>query len=233
MEKRENKDGKLVRLAQSGDNDAMEQLCAEYKDTVRMLARPYFLIGADRDDLIQEGMIGLYKAIRDYREDHNSSFASFAELCITRQILSAINASRRQKHQPLNSYISLYRTPESGDRELLELIEQPGGDPEERFISRETAAALRRVINTRLTPLEKRVTELFLQGMTYRQIAEAVPCPIKSVDNALSPGKKEAGGGDGEVGKSRERDGYTFFLFSFQEKRKAERSKEKRKAKEK
>ena len=102
MEKRENKDGKLVRLAQSGDNDAMEQLCAEYKDTVRMLARPYFLIGADRDDLIQEGMIGLYKAIRDYREDHNSSFASFAELCITRQILSAINASRRQKHQPLN-----------------------------------------------------------------------------------------------------------------------------------
>ncbi|MBS7387337.1 MAG: sigma-70 family RNA polymerase sigma factor, partial [Eubacteriales bacterium] len=141
MEKRENKDGKLVRLAQSGDNDAMEQLCAEYKDTVRMLARPYFLIGADRDDLIQEGMIGLYKAIRDYREDHNASFASFAELCITRQILSAINASRRQKHQPLNSYISLYRTPESGDRELLELIEQPGGDPEERFISRETAAA--------------------------------------------------------------------------------------------
>ena len=139
MEKRENKDGKLVRLAQSGDNDAMEQLCAEYKDTVRMLARPYFLIGADRDDLIQEGMIGLYKAIRDYREDHNSSFASFAELCITRQILSAINASRRQKHQPLNSYISLYRTPESGDRELLELIEQPGGDPEERKAGEEIA----------------------------------------------------------------------------------------------
>ncbi len=195
MEKRENKDGRLVRLAQSGDNDAMEQLCAEYKDTVRMLARPYFLIGADRDDLIQEGMIGLYKAIRDYREDHNSSFASFAELCITRQILSAINASRRQKHQPLNSYISLYRTPESGDRELLELIEQPGGDPEERFISRETAAALRRVINTRLTPLERRVTELFLQGMTYRQIAEAVPCPTKSVDNALSRVKKKLGEG--------------------------------------
>ena len=228
MEKRENKDGKLVRLAQSGDNDAMEQLCAEYKDTVRMLARPYFLIGADRDDLIQEGMIGLYKAIRDYREDHNSSFASFAELCITRQILSAINASRRQKHQPLNSYISLYRTPESGDRELLELIEQPGGDPEERFISRETAAALRKVINTRLTPLEKRVTELFLQGMTYRRAL-----PHKERGQRPLPGKKEAGGGDGEVGKSRERDGYTFFLFSFQEKRKAERSKEKRKAKEK
>ena len=217
MEKRENKDGKLVRLAQSGDNDAMEQLCAEYKDTVRMLARPYFLIGADRDDLIQEGMIGLYKAIRDYREDHNSSFASFAELCITRQILSAINASRRQKHQPLNSYISLYRTPESGDRELLELIEQPGGDPEERFIS----------------PPRKKGNGAFPSGNDLPPDSRGGALPHKERGQRPLPGKKEAGGGDGEVGKSRERDGYTFFLFSFQEKRKAERSKEKRKAKEK
>lgn len=188
-------DEELIALSRSGEAWAEEALCERHKNLVRIKARPYFLIGADREDLLQEGMIGLYKAIRDYREDHNSSFASFAELCITRQILSAINASRRQKHQPLNSYISLYRTPESGDRELLELIEQPGGDPEERFISRETAAALRRVINTRLTPLERRVTELFLQGMTYRQIAEAVPCPIKSVDNALSRVKRKLGEG--------------------------------------
>lgn len=188
-------DEELIALSRSGEAWAEEALCERHKNLVRIKARPYFLIGADREDLLQEGMIGLYKAIRDYREDHNSSFASFAELCITRQILSAINASRRQKHQPLNSYISLYRTPESGDRELLELIEQPGGDPEERFISRETAAALRRVINTRLTPLEKRVTELFLQGMTYRQIADAVPCPIKSVDNALSRVKRKLGEG--------------------------------------
>ena len=186
-------DEELIALSRSGEAWAEEALCERHKNLVRIKARPYFLIGADREDLLQEGMIGLYKAIRDYREDHNASFASFAELCITRQILSAINASRRQKHQPLNSYISLYRTPESGDRELLELIEQPGGDPEERFISRETAAALRDVINTRLTPLERRVTELFLQGMTYRQIAEAVPCPIKSVDNALSRVKRKLG----------------------------------------
>ena len=233
MEKRENKDGKLVRLAQSGDNDAMEQLCAEYKDTVRMLARPYFLIGADRDDLIQEGMIGLYKAIRDYREDHNSSFASFAELCITRQILSAINASRRQKHQPLNSYISLYRTPESGDRELLELIEQPGGDPEERFISRETAAALRRRDKYPPHPPRKKGNGAFPSGYDLPPDSRGRALPHKERGQRPLPGKKEAGGGDGEVGKSRERDGYTFFLFSFQEKRKAERSKEKRKAKEK
>lgn len=177
------------------NNEIMDYILEKYKPLVRKKTNALYLIGGENDDLIQEGMIGLYKAIRDYREDHNSSFASFAELCITRQILSAINASRRQKHQPLNSYISLYRTPESGDRELLELIEQPGGDPEERFISRETAAALRRVINTRLTPLERRVTELFLQGMTYRQIAEAVPCPIKSVDNALSRVKRKLGEG--------------------------------------
>ena len=186
-------DEELIALSRSGEAWAEEALCERHKNLVRIKARPYFLIGADREDLLQEGMIGLYKAIRDYREDHNASFASFAELCITRQILSAINASRRQKHQPLNSYISLYRTPESGDRELLELIEQPGGDPEERFISRETAAALRDVINTRLTPLERRVTELFLQGMTYRQIAGAVPCPLKSVDNALSRVKRKLG----------------------------------------
>ena len=177
------------------NNEIMDYILEKYKPLVRKKTNALYLIGGENDDLIQEGMIGLYKAIRDYREDHNSSFASFAELCITRQILSAINASRRQKHQPLNSYISLYRTPESGDRELLELIEQPGGDPEERFISRETAAALRRVINTRLTPLERRVTELFLQGMTYRQIADAVPCPIKSVDNALSRVKRKLGEG--------------------------------------
>ena len=188
-------DEELIDMYRAGDEQAIEYIFERYKYIVRKKAKAVFLAGGDSDDLIQEGMIGLYKAIRDYREDHNSSFASFAELCITRQILSAINASRRQKHQPLNSYISLYRTPESGDRELLELIEQPGGDPEERFISRETAAALRRVINTRLTPLERRVTELFLQGMTYRQIAEAVPCPIKSVDNALSRVKRKLGEG--------------------------------------
>lgn len=192
METRE-RDSELVRRAQAGDDEAMEQLCAEYKDEVRIIARPYFLIGADRDDLIQEGMIGLYKAIRDYRPDHNAGFSSFAELCITRQILTAISASRRQKHQPLNSYISLNRRDSEDERALLDTIEQPGGDPAESLITRERAETVRSLIGTRLTPLERRVTELFLKGMTYREIAEAVPCPLKSVDNALSRVKKKLG----------------------------------------
>lgn len=192
METRE-RDSELVRRAQAGDDEAMEQLCAEYKDAVRIIARPYFLIGADRDDLIQEGMIGLYKAIRDYRPDHNAGFSSFAELCITRQILTAISASRRQKHQPLNSYISLNRRDSEDERALLDTIEQPGGDPAESLITRERAETVRSLIGTRLTPLERRVTELFLKGMTYREIAEAVPCPLKSVDNALSRVKKKLG----------------------------------------
>ena len=180
MEKRENKDGKLVRLAQSGDNDAMEQLCAEYKDTVRMLARPYFLIGADRDDLIQEGMIGLYKAIRDYREDHNSSFASFAELCITRQILSAINASRRQKHQPLNSFVSLS---EPVSEQELRLVDEE--TPEEIMISRENVIGMHERIKERLSKFEYQVLELYLKGYDYTQIAEKLGKQPKAIDNAL------------------------------------------------
>ena len=180
MEKRENKDGRLVRLAQSGDNDAMEQLCAEYKDTVRMLARPYFLIGADRDDLIQEGMIGLYKAIRDYREDHNSSFASFAELCITRQILSAINASRRQKHQPLNSFVSLS---EQVSEQELRLVDEE--TPEEIMISRENVIGMHERIKERLSKFEYQVLELYLKGYDYTQIAEKLGKQPKAIDNAL------------------------------------------------
>ena len=188
-------DEELIARLRAGEREITDYLIDKYKSLVRTRARALYLVGGDHEDLIQEGMLGLFKAVRDYKPGKEASFATFAGLCIDRQMYSAVASSQRQKHQPLNSYISLYRTPESGDRELLELIEQPGGDPEERFISRETAAALRRVINTRLTPLEKRVTELFLQGMTYRQIADAVPCPIQSVDNALSRVKRKLGEG--------------------------------------
>lgn len=189
------RDKQLVALAQSGDAAAMEELCDKYKDRVRMLARPYFLIGADRDDVIQEGMIGLYKAIRDYRPDCNASFSSFAEICVTRQIISAINASRRQKHLPLNSYISLYNTSpaEDDERELIELLELTGDSPEDEIISRETSQRLREQINSLLTPLERRVAELFLEGLTYQQISETIGRPAKSVDNALSRVKKKLG----------------------------------------
>lgn len=193
MEKRENKDGKLVRLAQSGDNDAMEQLCAEYKDTVRMLARPYFLIGADRDDLIQEGMIGLYKAVRDYEPGHDMSFRSFAELCIVRQIITAIKQATRKKHVPLNTYISFYKaTDDENERTLIDTMPAARTDnPEELIISRESMTDMTKMLDTMLTPLEKNVLELFLEGHSYQEIAAALGRRPKTVDNALQRIKKK------------------------------------------
>lgn len=193
MEKRENKDGKLVRLAQSGDNDAMEQLCAEYKDTVRMLARPYFLIGADRDDLIQEGMIGLYKAVRDYEPGHDMSFRSFAELCIVRQIITAIKQATRKKHVPLNTYISFYKaTDDENERTLIDTMPAARTDnPEELIISRESMSDMTKMLDTMLTPLEKDVLELFLEGHSYQEIAAALGRRPKTVDNALQRIKKK------------------------------------------
>ena len=193
MEKRENKDGKLVRLAQSGDNDAMEQLCAEYKDTVRMLARPYFLIGADRDDLIQEGMIGLYKAVRDYEPGHDMSFRSFAELCIVRQIITAIKQATRKKHVPLNTYISFYKaTDDENERTLIDTMPAARTDnPEELIISRESMTDMTKMLDTMLTPLEKNVLELFLEGRSYQEIAAVLGRGPKTVDNALQRIKKK------------------------------------------
>ena len=189
------RDQQLVALAQGGDAAAMEELCDRYKDRVRMIARPYFLIGADHEDVIQEGMIGLYKAIQNYSPDNTAAFSSFAEICVTRQIFSAINAARRQKHQPLNSYISLYHTSpaEGDDRELIELLELAGDSPEEEIISRETSQRLHDEVRSRLTPLERKVTELFLDGLSYQQIAETIGRPTKAVDNALSRVKKKLG----------------------------------------
>lgn len=186
-------DRQLVAAAQQGDAAAMEKLCVRYKDRVRMIVRPYFLIGADRDDVVQEGMIGLYKAIRDYDPGCNAAFSSFAEMCVTRQVLSAINAARRQKHQPLNSYISLYNTSpgEGEDRELIELLELTGSSPEDALISKETSQRLRQEMDTLLTPLERRVAALFLEGLTYQQIADAIGRPVKAVDNALCRVKKK------------------------------------------
>lgn len=185
----------LVLAAQKGNAAAMDELCYRYKDRVRMIARQYFLKGADRDDVIQEGMIGLYKAIRDYRTDCSASFSSFAEVCVTRQIISAINAAQRQKHMPLNSYVSLYNTSpvEGDDRELIDVLELTDSGPEDALISKETSEKLREEVRSRLTPLERRVTELFLEGLTYQQISEAIGRPAKSVDNALSRVKKKLG----------------------------------------
>lgn len=185
MEKRENKDGKLVRLAQSGDNDAMEQLCAEYKDTVRMLARPYFLIGADRDDLIQEGMIGLFKAVRDYKSDKEASFYSFAQLCITRQLSSALEASNRKKHMPLNTYISFSQSDSDGT-EFEEMLQDDIASPEQLLIEKEKFKEFKEQLWNKLSNMEKKVLQLYLEGNNYTSIAHMLGKSDKSIDNALS-----------------------------------------------
>lgn len=186
-------DEELVILAQRGDGAAMEQLYHRYKNMVRLNARPYFLISGDRDDLIQEGMIGLYKAVRDYAADKNAAFATFAELCVARQIKTALRTSNRQKHMPLNNYVSLYSP--AGKSEARELIETIGdtGDIEDDFISRETVQTAFHRLDKSLTVLERNALELFLQGLTYREIAEKAGCSKKSVDNALSRVKTKLG----------------------------------------
>ena len=184
---KEMEDGELVRLAET-DEMALEYLLNKYKYFVRAKARSYFLIGADREDLVQEGMIGLYKAIRDYRDDRQASFRAFAELCITRQIITAIKTATRQKHKPLNSYVSLNKPiyDEESDRTLFDVILGPKvSNPEEIMIDREDLAAVEEKIGEVLSDLEWKVLELYLQGKSYQEIAEILGRRSKSIDNAL------------------------------------------------
>ncbi len=187
-------DEQLVELARTGDNLALEYLIAKYKNFVRAKARSYFLIGADREDIIQEGMIGLYKAIRDFRNDKLSSFRAFAELCITRQIITAIKTATRQKHIPLNSYISLNKPiyEEDSDRTLMDVISgSKVSDPEELVISREEFGAIEQKMGELLSDLEWRVLVAYLDGKSYQEIAESLNRHIKSIDNALQRVKRK------------------------------------------
>ena len=176
-----------------GDNNAMDFLMEKYKFLVRGKAKALFLIGGDRDDLIQEGMIGLYKAIRDYDEDKQNSFFSFADLCISRQIYSAIKASNRKKNIPLNTYISLY-TPayeEDGERDgkenLVDIIHQKNpSNPEELIIDKENTSMIEYELVRRLSDLEKQVLSLYMQDLKYVQIAEVLGKEPKTIDNALT-----------------------------------------------
>ncbi len=188
-------DEALINALRAGDREAEERLYERYKDTVRIMSRQYYLAGADRDDLLQEGMIGLYKAVRDYRDDRSASFSSFAEMCIGRQLISAVKMASRKKHAPLNTYISLYGSEVDGEREgnLLEVLELMEDNPEETVIQNEFADAMRVKMEQALSPLEKQVVALFLEGMTYDQIAQTVRCSKKSVDNALYRVKKKLG----------------------------------------
>ncbi len=187
-------DEQIVALCHEGDSMAEEYLLDKYKNFVRSKARSYFLIGADHEDIVQEGMIGLYKAIRDYRDDRQSSFRAFAELCITRQIITAIKTATRQKHIPLNSYISLNKPlyDEESDRTLLDiLMEGNVGNPEEMIINQENLGNIRRRMNEVLSSLEQQVLTAYLDGKSYQEIAEMLGRHVKSIDNALQRVKRK------------------------------------------
>lgn len=187
-------DEEVIEGARAGDSKATEYLINKYKSFVRAKARTYFLIGADREDIIQEGMIGLYKAIRDFREDKLSSFRAFAELCITRQIITAIKTATRQKHIPLNSYVSLNKPifDEESDRTLMDVIcEENISDPEEMIINREDFSGIEEKMGEILSGLEWEVLSLYLQGKSYQEIAEELDRHVKSIDNALQRVKRK------------------------------------------
>lgn len=187
-------DEEVIDETRLGNSRALEYLIDKYKGFVRAKARTYFLIGADREDIIQEGMIGLYKAIRDFREDKLSSFRAFAELCITRQIITAIKTATRQKHIPLNSYISLNKPifDDESDRTLMDIIsEDTVNDPEEMVINREEFSGIEEKMGEILSGLECEVLSLYLEGKSYQEIACELDRHVKSIDNALQRVKRK------------------------------------------
>ena len=191
-------DEQLIGELRGGDQGVMDFVMVKYKSMVRKKARAMYLLGGENEDLIQEGMIGLIKAVRDYNPEQGASFQSFAELCVSRQMHSAIEASKRKKHLPLNSYVSLY---ESGDAEgndkktpLIDMIEPVReNDPETLYFSREYTEAFVEQLKEQLSPLENHVLYLHLVGTDYRTIAEILEKSPKSIDNALQRIRTKAG----------------------------------------
>lgn len=178
-------DEQLIRELRDGDKAITDYIMEKYKNLVRKEANAMYLLGGENDDLIQEGMIGLFKAVQDYEPDQKSSFYSFARLCITRQMYSAIEASKRKKHSPLNYYVSLYESNEEKEP-LIETMEAGGeSNPEELFVSREYAELLESKLEENLSDLEKRVLYLHLMGTDYRTIAKLLDKSPKTIDNAL------------------------------------------------
>ena len=187
-------DEDVALLARDGDEAALELLMMKYKNFVRSKARSYFLIGADHEDIVQEGMIGLFKAIRDFRPDKLTSFRAFAELCVTRQIITAIKTATRQKHIPLNSYVSLNRPiyDEESDRTLMDVLsEVQMAGPEELLISQEDYSSVENRISEVLSDLEMEVLNSYLEGKSYQEIAQDLGRHVKSIDNALQRVKRK------------------------------------------
>jgi RNA polymerase sporulation-specific sigma factor len=190
-------DGYLIALAKTGSAPAYDAIVRRYYGFVRLKASSYFLAGGDSEDLVQEGLVGLYKAVRDYRTDRESSFRNFAELCITRQIITAVKTATRNKHTPLNQYVSFSASPASatdGEPTLDEVIPGPSvHDPVNQVISSEELRSLVDCLSTALSDLESRVLALYLDGYSYEQVGERLGCDTKTVDNALQRVKRKVG----------------------------------------
>jgi RNA polymerase sporulation-specific sigma factor len=193
---RELEDLQLVLKARNGSAGALESLIRRYTPFVRLKASAYFLVGGGNDDLVQEGLIGLYKAVRDFRPDKETSFRSFAELCVTRQIITAIKTATRFKHSPLNTYVSFSHTPAGqdpdGDCTLGDAL--PGShvhDPAVHVISSEELQSLVGCLGTTLSPLESDALRLYLEGCSYETMAEQLACDTKTIDNALQRVKRK------------------------------------------
>jgi RNA polymerase sporulation-specific sigma factor len=191
-------DNYLVALAKDGRTDAYDTIIRRYRGFVRLKASSYFLLGGESDDLIQEGLLGLYKAVRDYRSDRESSFRSFAELCITRQIITAVKTASRNKHTPLNQYVSFSQTPAAAgdsDTTLDEVLPGPGvSDPVSQVIASEELKSLVSCLSGTsgvLSDLESRVLSLYLDGHSYEATAACLECDTKTVDNALQRVKRK------------------------------------------
>ena len=184
----------MVLLGRSGDKNATEFLTNKYKSLVKAKAKTYFLIGADREDVVQEGMIGLYKATRDYQRDKSMAFKTFAELCITRQMITAVKNATRQKHIPLNTYVSLNRRVYDDDSEktYYDMIsDKIILDPEQLLITKEEVSGIENKMGEILSPFEWEVLSLYLNDKSYTEIANQLNKPVKSVDNALQRVKKK------------------------------------------
>lgn len=187
-------DEELVDQVRLGNTDALDFLITKYRLFVKAKARSYFLVGADKEDIIQEGMIGLYKAIRDFKGDKLASFRAFAELCVTRQIITAIKTATRQKHIPLNSYVSLDKPiyDEESERTLMDIITSPqSDDPMHAMINQEEFNYLEEKMSEVLSELEQQVLALYLEGRSYYEISELLNRHVKSIDNALQRVKRK------------------------------------------
>ena len=184
-------DEQIVVLAQKGDKFAVDYMLVKYKDFVEMRSIPYYMAGGERDDLVQEGLIGLYKAIKSYSEEKRANFKTFAEICVVRQMISAVKSSTRKKNNPLNHYVSIHVPEDELDTISGKIVDVKDNNPESMIIERESAQGMRSKIDSVLSDFESEVLGYYLAGISYKKIAEHIGKPAKSVDNALSRIKKK------------------------------------------